>query len=83
MRKHNLQFVPPRTENDARGTCLLESYVACHYVATEVQLSTKPPHCICHLTAIHVRFPDNETRAEPCDMFEKQKDNEKGKYYTC
>ena len=29
-------------ENDARGTCLLESYVACYYVATEVQLSTKP-----------------------------------------
>ena len=33
-----------RTENDAmgRGTRLLESYVACHYVATEALLSTKP-----------------------------------------
>ena len=30
-------------ENDNRGTCLLESYVACDYVATEAQLNTKPP----------------------------------------
>ena len=70
MKSKTIGKILHRTENDAmgRGTRLLESYVACHYVATEAQLSTKPLMFV--ETFLIDQIPNNRPRANLVNIHE-------------